>query len=54
MKNKHAAREVNVCKCTVRCWLKEIGFTPKEVKHKPSLTPKQKETRLLWDKEEQN
>ena len=35
-------------------WIKEMGFTYRQVKCKPSPTPKQKETRLQWAKEKQS
>uniref|UniRef100_A0A3Q2UHF8 Transposase Tc1-like domain-containing protein n=1 Tax=Fundulus heteroclitus TaxID=8078 RepID=A0A3Q2UHF8_FUNHE len=45
---------VNVCDRTVRNRLKEMGFTYRKAKRKPSLTPKQKKTRLQWAKEKQS
>uniref|UniRef100_A0A3B5BFX1 Transposase Tc1-like domain-containing protein n=1 Tax=Stegastes partitus TaxID=144197 RepID=A0A3B5BFX1_9TELE len=38
---------------TVRNRLKEMGFPYRKAKQKPSLTPKQKKTRLQWAKENQ-
>ncbi|CAJ0964526.1 unnamed protein product [Ranitomeya imitator] len=43
-----------LCDRTVRNRLKEMGFTYRKVKRKPSLTPKQKKTRLQWAKEKQS
>ena len=33
--------------------LKEMGFMSRKAKHKPSVTPKQKKTRLQWAEEKQ-
>uniref|UniRef100_A0A3B4YMY3 Transposase Tc1-like domain-containing protein n=1 Tax=Seriola lalandi dorsalis TaxID=1841481 RepID=A0A3B4YMY3_SERLL len=48
MGNKWAETGVNVCDRTVTNRLKEIGFTYRKAKQKPSLTPKQKRPRLRW------
>uniref|UniRef100_A0A4W6BLW5 Transposase Tc1-like domain-containing protein n=1 Tax=Lates calcarifer TaxID=8187 RepID=A0A4W6BLW5_LATCA len=53
MRNKWEETGVNVCDRTVRNRLKEMGFTYRKAKRKPSLTPKQKKTRLQWAKEKQ-
>uniref|UniRef100_A0A4W6EZN1 Transposase Tc1-like domain-containing protein n=1 Tax=Lates calcarifer TaxID=8187 RepID=A0A4W6EZN1_LATCA len=53
MRNKWEETGVNVCDRTVRNRLKEMGFTYRKAKRKPSLTPKQKKTRLQWAKENQ-
>uniref|UniRef100_A0A3Q0RED3 Transposase Tc1-like domain-containing protein n=1 Tax=Amphilophus citrinellus TaxID=61819 RepID=A0A3Q0RED3_AMPCI len=47
-------RKFNVCNRTVRNRLKEVGFTYRKAKRKPSLTPKQTKTRLQWAKERQS
>ncbi|KAL7380620.1 hypothetical protein ABVT39_020779 [Epinephelus coioides] len=54
MRNKWEETGVNVCDRTVRNRLKEMGFTYRKAKRKPSLTPKQKKTRLQWAKEKQS
>lgn len=37
----------------LRNQLKELGFTYRKAKQKPSLTHKQKKVRLMWVKEKQ-
>ncbi len=54
MRNKWAETGVNICDRTVRNGLKEMGFTYRKAKRKPSVTPKQKKTRLQWAKEKQS
>lgn len=51
MKKKWEEAGVNVCERTVRNRLKEMGFSYRKAKRKPSLTPKQKRTRLQWAKD---
>ncbi len=53
MRNEWKETGVNVCEQTVRKHLKEMGFTNRKVKGKPSLTPKQNKTRLQWAEEKQ-
>ncbi|CAJ0951568.1 unnamed protein product [Ranitomeya imitator] len=53
MRNECEETGVNVCDRTVRNRLKEMEFTYRKAKRKPSLTPKQKKTRLQWAKEKQ-
>uniref|UniRef100_A0A672Y5E8 Transposase Tc1-like domain-containing protein n=1 Tax=Sphaeramia orbicularis TaxID=375764 RepID=A0A672Y5E8_9TELE len=54
MRNKWEEAGVNVCDRTVRNRLKEMGYTYRKTKRKPSLTPKQKKNRLQWAKEKQS
>lgn len=54
MRNKWAESGVHVCDRTVRNRLKEMGFTYRKAKRKPSLTSKQKKTRFQWAKERQS
>uniref|UniRef100_A0AAR2K6C9 Transposase Tc1-like domain-containing protein n=1 Tax=Pygocentrus nattereri TaxID=42514 RepID=A0AAR2K6C9_PYGNA len=54
MKHKWEEAGANVCDRTVRNRLKEMGFQYRKAKRKPSLTPKQKRTRLQWAKERQS
>uniref|UniRef100_A0A3B4TA56 Transposase Tc1-like domain-containing protein n=1 Tax=Seriola dumerili TaxID=41447 RepID=A0A3B4TA56_SERDU len=51
MRKKWMETGVDVCDRTVRNRLQEVGFTFRKAKRKPSLTPKQKRTRLQGAKE---
>uniref|UniRef100_A0A672I151 Transposase Tc1-like domain-containing protein n=1 Tax=Salarias fasciatus TaxID=181472 RepID=A0A672I151_SALFA len=51
MKKKWEEAGVNVCGRTVQNRLKEMGFSYRKATRKPSLTLKQKRTRLRWAKE---
>ena len=54
MKDKWVETGVNVCDRNVRNRLNEMGFTYRKAKRKPTLTPKQKRTRLQCAKEKQS
>lgn len=54
MKKKWEEAGVKVCDRTVQNRLKEMGFSYRKAKRKPSLTLKQKRTRLQWAKERQS
>lgn len=54
MKNKWAETGANICYRTVRNRLNKMGFTRREAKQKPALTPKQKRSSLQWANEGQS
>ena len=44
---------VDLCEQTIRKQLKEMRFPSRKAKHKPSITPKEKKTRLKMAEEKQ-